>query len=143
MPALPMLRENAGLPVIWHLAPEIHTHVLGCCSGMLPGYVSGFYTHDECHVDLNRLARYAGAALVLDAAVGLDLQARSPSQVVPFPVLRVPFMDAQIRNFHGPCAAVCLLTGWCIVSIPKCLVHQVLPLCRLYKQVVDRSLLKG
>lgn len=109
MPALPMLRENAGLPVIWHLAPEIHMHVLGCCSGMLPGYVSGFYTHDECHVDLNRLARYAGAALVLDAAVGLDLQARSPSQVVPFPVLRVPFMDAQIRNFHFcPCAPALL-----------------------------------
>ncbi|CAL8466157.1 g5693 [Coccomyxa elongata] len=43
-------------------------------SGMLPGYVSGFYTHDECHVDLNRLARYAGAALILEAAVGLDLQ---------------------------------------------------------------------
>ena len=44
---------------------------------MLPGFVSGFYTHDECHVDLNRLARYAGAALILEAAVGFDLQARS------------------------------------------------------------------
>lgn len=41
---------------------------------MLPGYVSGFYTHDECHVDLNKLARYAGAALILESATGLDLQ---------------------------------------------------------------------
>ncbi len=41
---------------------------------MLPGYVSGFYTHDECHVDLNKLARYAGAALILETATGLDLQ---------------------------------------------------------------------
>jgi selenide,water dikinase len=48
-----------------------------CCSGMLPGFVSGFYTHDECHVDLNKLARYAGAALILETAIGLDLQARS------------------------------------------------------------------
>ncbi len=44
---------------------------------MLPGYVSGFYTHDECHVDLNRLARYAGAALILESAVGLDVQVGS------------------------------------------------------------------
>ncbi|KAK9902254.1 hypothetical protein WJX75_009733 [Coccomyxa subellipsoidea] len=43
-------------------------------SGMLPGFVSGFYTHDECHVDLNKLARYAGAALILETAIGLDLQ---------------------------------------------------------------------
>lgn len=41
---------------------------------MLPGFVSGFYTRDECHVDLNRLARYAGATLILQPAIGLDLQ---------------------------------------------------------------------
>jgi hypothetical protein len=47
----------------------------GCAfSGMLPGFVSGFYSHDDCHVDLNRLARYAGATLILQPALGLDLQ---------------------------------------------------------------------
>jgi selenide,water dikinase len=45
-------------------------------SGMLPGYVAGHYTLDECHVDLAPLARYAGARLVLEEAVGLDRDRR-------------------------------------------------------------------
>ncbi|MEQ8752186.1 MAG: selenide, water dikinase SelD [Coleofasciculus sp. G1-WW12-02] len=42
-------------------------------SGMLPGHVAGFYTFDECHIDLRRLAQFAGAQLYIDKAVGLDL----------------------------------------------------------------------
>lgn len=43
-------------------------------SGMLPGYVAGFYTFDECHIDLPNLAKFAGAELILDRAIGLDLE---------------------------------------------------------------------
>lgn len=42
-------------------------------SGMLPGYISGFYNYDEVHIDLSRLARFAGARLVHAEARGLDL----------------------------------------------------------------------
>ena len=48
-------------------------------SGMLPGYVAGWYSFDDCHVDLGRLARFARARLVLAPAIGLDLQVRWPS----------------------------------------------------------------
>ena len=44
------------------------------CSGMLPGYVAGWYAFDDCHLDLGRLARFARARLVLAPAVGLDLK---------------------------------------------------------------------
>lgn len=45
-------------------------------SGMLPGYVRGYYGFTECHIDLAHLARSAQARLILDRAIGLDLQKR-------------------------------------------------------------------
>ena len=45
-------------------------------SGMLPGFVAGAYTRDDLAIDLVRLARHAGARLILDRAVGLDRDAR-------------------------------------------------------------------
>ncbi len=45
-------------------------------SGMLPGYVAGLYDVAECHIDLVRLARFAGARLIHAEAMGLDRGAR-------------------------------------------------------------------
>ncbi len=42
-------------------------------SGMLPGYVAGVYSAEECHIDLRPLATAAKARLIRDRAIGLDL----------------------------------------------------------------------
>ncbi|MDR7123266.1 selenide,water dikinase [Pseudorhodobacter sp. 4114] len=48
-------------------------------TGMLPGAVAGHYTRDAMMIDLIRLARFAGARVVLDRACGID---RAAGQVV-------------------------------------------------------------
>lgn len=41
-------------------------------SGMIPGFVAGAYTFDECHIDLARLCAWSGARLIHAEAIGLD-----------------------------------------------------------------------
>lgn len=45
-------------------------------SGMLPGLLAGHYRHDDCHLDLMRLAGFARARLIHAEAVGIDRAAR-------------------------------------------------------------------
>lgn len=43
---------------------------------MLPGYVSGFYSYDDCHIDLAVLATYSNARLIHAEATGIDIAAK-------------------------------------------------------------------
>ena len=48
-------------------------------SGMLPGFVAGHYSRDDLDIDLVRLARFAGARLIVGAADGIDRIAKTVS----------------------------------------------------------------
>ncbi|MDF0750203.1 selenide, water dikinase SelD [Marinobacter sp. 71-i] len=48
-------------------------------SGMLPGYVAGHYSYDDVHIDLSKLAEFAGARFYRDEVTGID---RSRKRVV-------------------------------------------------------------
>jgi len=41
-------------------------------SGMLPGYIAGYYSKDECYIDLNKLCQFGRVRLVHATVVGLD-----------------------------------------------------------------------
>src|SRR5260370_2077713 len=77
-------------------------------SGMLPGYVAGHYSLDECHIDLGRLARLAGARLIRDEAIGLD-RAHCALLCDAHPPIRYDVLSIDIgsapRSHHVPRAA--------------------------------------
>ena len=71
-------------------------------SGMLPGFVAGHYTLDECQINLVRLARFAGARVIHGAANGIDrkekrvmIEGRPPVRydVLSIDVGITPFID--------------------------------------------------
>ncbi len=41
-------------------------------SGMLPGHVAGFYGHDECHINLRSLSKFAQCQIFVDRAIAID-----------------------------------------------------------------------
>jgi pyridine nucleotide-disulfide oxidoreductase family protein len=45
-------------------------------SGMLPGWIAGHYTQDQCRIDLVPLAKAANVALIIGSAVDLDAPLR-------------------------------------------------------------------
>lgn len=41
-------------------------------SGMLPGYVAGYYTREQCHIDLRKLCSFSNTRFIHAEASGLD-----------------------------------------------------------------------
>lgn len=46
-------------------------------SGMLPGLIAGLYSHDDIHIDLEKLAGRAGARFIVDDILAIDATART------------------------------------------------------------------
>lgn len=46
-------------------------------TGMLPGHIAGHYPREALNIDLIRLARFAGARIILDRAIGLEMDAKT------------------------------------------------------------------
>ncbi|MGJ7457745.1 selenide, water dikinase SelD [Halomonas sp. MA07-2] len=92
-PQQPVLRDivlvggghtHVGVLKRFAMAPEPGVRLTLICrdthtpySGMLPGYIAGHYCYDDVHIDLRRLAEYAGARFFRDEAIGIDHDART------------------------------------------------------------------
>jgi selenide, water dikinase len=68
---------------MWGMAPLAGTRItvinptpVAPYTGMLPGHIAGHYSRDEIMIDLIRLARFAGARVILDRVTGIDRAAR-------------------------------------------------------------------
>jgi len=65
--------KNFGMnPVPGVKVTLITRDVMTPYSGMLPGHVAGFYTKEECHIDLLRLARFANVRVIHAEATGIE-----------------------------------------------------------------------
>jgi pyridine nucleotide-disulfide oxidoreductase family protein len=75
-------------------------------SGMLPGHVAGFYSYQESHINLRHLSEFAGADLIIDQAMGLDLNNQQviclQNSPIKFDYLSIDIGSTpQINNIPG------------------------------------------
>ncbi len=67
-----VLRQWGMKPVPGVRLTVINPHPVAPYSGMLPGLIASHYTQDQLEIDLVRLARFAGARVILDRVTDID-----------------------------------------------------------------------
>jgi selenide, water dikinase len=107
-------------------------------SGMLPGHIAGFYSYDECHIDLRHLANFAQAQLYIDRVVGVDLDNR---KVI---CAQRPAVDFDVLSIDiGSTPATISVSGAAEYAIPakpvSKLLHHWYQICRNVASQVSTS----
>ncbi len=76
-------------------------------SGMLPGWIAGYYALEDCALSLDSLARRAGVRFVQTACTGLDLDARqvccASGEIIAFDYLSID--SGPVANPGQPAGA--------------------------------------
>ena len=67
-----VIKQFAMRPIPGVRLTVISRDLLAPYSGMLPGYIAGHYTLEQCHIDLAPLVKFAHGRFIHDDVVGLD-----------------------------------------------------------------------
>ena len=92
-----VLRSFAMSPLPGVRMTLVSRDLLTPYSGMLPGLVAGHYCYEEAHIDLRKLASFAGARLYHGTAQGLDLE-RSAVRVEGRPPVAFDLLSLDIGS---------------------------------------------
>ena len=92
--------SHVGVLYMWAMNPLPGARLTLICtdtdtpySGMLPGYIAGHYSFDDVHIDVRRLAEFAGARYYHEEVVGIDRAERKvlcrKRPPIPYDVLSI------------------------------------------------------
>jgi selenide,water dikinase len=73
-------------------------------SGMIPGYIAGSYSREECHIDLGRLCRFASVIMLHTEVVNIDTRRRLVYCSDQRPPIRYDVMSINIGIVPRPLA---------------------------------------
>lgn len=79
------------------ISRDIHTPY----SGMVPGLIAGHYSHEDCHIDLGPLSRFADTRLIHANVTGLDLQNRLVQINQSRPPIHYDFLSINTGSTPG------------------------------------------
>ncbi|QGG80026.1 bifunctional NADH dehydrogenase FAD-containing subunit/selenide, water dikinase SelD [Litorivicinus lipolyticus] len=87
-------------------------------SGMLPGFLAGQYSLDECHIDLHALCQWAGVRLIRARVVGVDAAAKRIHLIDAASGLQRPDLDYDLLSLNAGATPDLSVAGASTHAIP-------------------------
>jgi len=75
-------------------------------SGMLPGFVAGVYSREECHIDLARLCSFGNVRLVIEKVSGIDHEKKEIRFLSARPNLRYDVLSIDVGSTPGMMSSI-------------------------------------